>query len=696
MRPLHHASSRLVPRALRRLVARRRGFALLVVMVLSVAMVVVAAALTLSSGLHAVAAAHDGSAELARVVAESGLARADAWAIQALKTSGGSDFDRVLDPSLDANCSGLDAAAFNLSAGGAAPAAGASTFLPAFTEGAASVVEFPAGSGRRWRRVALDKGAYLVRYEDNADDGITPAGDWGARTGNNPGPSGCVEGPAQGENPARDRDGAIWAQVMGIYPGTNPVTAVHRVLLRKLIRLPAVGSAFSVGGNVGENIKGDNAVGTMVVGGNLASAEGFCGKVSVGGTSTATANPTCSPTPNPLVHEPGAAVSPRVVPDPKDGAWYDWTTPCNFYVQPGVGLFFWDSAARRGDALCSSYTGPMVPPNPDVSQPPGSGSCWTPVILRGDPCTGAPCTSTNNIAFPYEPFENGTRDWVRHTGAGLAPTCAAFKPGPAPVVTYVDPGTGYAPGGYSATASSIGVGFRSWFTPSTESAARRTVTIPDFQRCSVAGSPSELRWPTSAITASTPMLAAQPTTFPRMACTTCDAATPSLQICPAESDRAVQFLDNFGAYVTGVVYKEGSFSAQPGFSGTEPTGVLGARTVWPMFTFIVEQNFVLDVNDKLWFGVGTKKGPAGFGFPSLVIGGNLDGVDATGTASLKVLGGLYVRGNVTMKKALTMYGPVAVNGNVEGLSGGDTVWDYDYDFFGSAAPEPIVTFPVAF
>jgi hypothetical protein len=116
-----------------------------------------------------------------------------------------------------------------------------------------------------------------------------------------------------------------------------------------------------------------------------------------------------------------------------------------------------------------------------------------------------------------------------------------------------------------------------------------------------------------------------------------------------------------------------------------------------MFTLIVEQDFIMNVNDKLYLGIGTKKGD----FPSLVVGGNLDASAATGGATLRLLGGLYVVGNVSMKKNLVMHGPVAVQGNMEALSGGGATWDYDYDFFGngvsgSAAPQPIVTFPVGF
>jgi hypothetical protein len=673
--------------------SRRRGFALLIVMVLAVAMVAVASALTLSSGYQAIAASHDEGAELARVIAESGLARADAWAIQTLKSNGGVDFDKVLDPSLDADCSGLDSGTFNLSTTGSSPKAGATTFLPTFTEAGASVVEFPAGSGRKWRRIALNQGAYLVRYEDNADDGITPAGDWSTRTGNNAGTSNCVEGPTQGENPARDRDGAIWAQVIGVYPGTNPSTAVHRVLLRKLIRLPsgAPGQpAFSVGGNVDANVSASNNVASLVVGGNVTSSAGFCGRVSAGGSSTATANSACSPTPNPFLNDPGAAVTPTSVAAPEAGVWYDWTTPCNFYVKPGVGFFYWDAAATRGGASCASYSGGIVAPNPDASEEPENGSCWTPIILRSDPMS-ASSSSPGNVAVAYEPFENSGRDNVRHTDR--APACAAFKPSTSSG-TYADPGGGYTTANFTSGTSSISVSFKSWFTSPT------TVTIPNFASCSVAGSASELKWPSSTITSTTPAVATQPSTFSRMNCTACNGSTPAIAICPdpAAPDETIQFLDAAAAYVTGVIYKEGNYVQGPGFSTTpEPTSVNGARSSWPMFTFLVQGDFVLNVNDKLWIGIGTKKG----NFPSLVVGGNVDASAASGGAKLKTLGGLYVRGNVSMKKSLVMYGPVAIGGNIEALSGGSAVWDYDYDFFGngaptSSAPEPIVTFPVSF
>jgi hypothetical protein len=678
-----------------RALPRRRGFAMLIVLVLAVAMVIVAAATTLSSGFQSVASTHSEGAELARVIAESGLARADAFAIQTLKSNGSVDFDEVLDPDLNADCTGLDSGAFNLLTTGSAPKAGSTTFLPDFTD--ATAVDYPAG--KKWMRVALNRGAYLVRYEDNADDGITPAGDWSARTGNNVGSS-CNEGDTQGENPARDRDGAIWVQVMGIYPGTNPATAVHRVLLRKMIRLPGGapgGVAFSVGGNVDSNVSASNNVASLIVGGNVTSTNGFCGRVSAGGSSTATANSGssgCSPTPNAFLNDPGATVTPTSVAAPESGAWYDWTTPCNFYVKPGVGLFYWDAAATRGGESCASYNGGIVAPNPDAGEEPEDGSCWTPIILRGDPCGSfaSTCSSPNNIAFAYEPFEKTGRDNVRHTD--FEPACAAFKPSTSSG-TYADPGTGYTTANYTSGTSSISVSFKSWFTSPT------TVNIPNFANCSVAGSASELKWPSGTITSTTPALATQPTTFTRMSCgTACNGSNPAIAICPGltKPDETIQFLDEAAAYVTGVIYKEGRYVQGPGFSTTpEPTSVNGARTSWPMFTFIVQGDFVLNVNDKLWIGIGTKKG----NFPSLVVGGNVDASSAAGGAKLKTLGGLYVRGNVSMKKSLVMYGPVAIGGNIEALSGGSAVWDYDYDFFGngapsSSAPEPIVTFPVGF
>jgi hypothetical protein len=643
---------------------RHRGFALLIVVVLGVAMVVVAVAMTLSSGSQAIASIHTEGAELARLSAESGLARAEAVAIQTLKNSGSVDFDRVLDPDLTADCTGLDAAAFNLTTTGSTPKAGATTFLPKFTDGTS--VDYP--SGKKWMRVTLERGAYLVRYEDNADDGITPAGDWSARTGNNAGLS-CNEGSAHADNPARDRDGAIWVHAMGIYPGTNPATAVHRVLLRKLVRLPSAANslAFYVKGNL-KDVGANNSRGNAMVKGNVEGGERFCGRLTVGGSSTATADATCSPTPNLFVHEPGVGSLADKTVDvvAANSQWYDWSSSCNFYVNSSSGLFYWDSAATRGSA-CNAYTGDLVDPVPDPSV---IGGCWTP-IMRVD---------GSNVT-PYQPFGVDV-------AAGGA--CASFQPcsktlglpgadcSSTAADTYSDPGS-----------PSAGSPFTSYFTSAT------TVNIPDFGACSVAGSPSELRWPASPIGASTPALATQPASFTRITChPDCDGSKDTLKLCAGAGDSALQFADNPASYVVGVVYVDGNLSLNgSGFSSTAPpTSSNGVRTTWPMFTLIVAGNFSMSVNDKFWVGVGTRKS----GFPSLVVEGNVDMGDSSGSATLRTLGSFNVKSNVSMKKSLVMFGPVTVGGNLEGLPGSNGVWNYDYDFFGIDSSNSILTYPLSF
>ncbi|MBM4280083.1 MAG: hypothetical protein FJ137_04805 [Deltaproteobacteria bacterium] len=665
--------------------SRPRGFALLIVMVLSVAMVVVAMAIVETAGHQEVASIHGEGAELARVLAESGLARADAWAIQTLKTNGSVDFDRVLDPEQDADCTSLASTPFNLSTSGSTPRAGLTTFLPRFSDSGADVVEFPAGSGRRWRRVPADRGAYLVRYEDNADDSITPGGDWSPRTGNNLGISNCTEGPAGAENLARDRDGAIWANVIGLYPGTNPVTAVHRVLLRKLIRVPASspgGPAFHVGGNL-DNVEGNNDVGGMMVRGNLSSSEGFCGRVSVQGDSNASGNSDCSPTPNPFVDDEGATVPAPTIPGTstpfstsglaENAAWYDWTSHCNFYVRPNVGLFFWDASRTA----CANHTGNVVPPNNDPS---AVGGCWVPILLRA-------VIGGAEDALPYGPFAGRVARPSPGTG------CAEWMPDsfatPTPPSSHTDPGGTYSATSFTGTAPNER--FATWFSSSL------TLAYPDFSACWTTNNPSQLRWP-ATITPTTPSLddLQSDTTVDLVSCGgSCDGATATLRICPAQAGREVQFLENFAAYVPGVLYKEGNYAGSPGFASTPPSSVNGARTVWPMLTLIVQGDMTTDISEKLWLGVGTRKS----GFPSLVVGGNLDAT-GSGTADLRLLGGVYVKGNLTVKKDLTLYGPVSVGGNVATDPGGKIEWDYDYDFRGdgaasAAGPEPIVTFPVS-
>jgi hypothetical protein len=215
--------------------ARRAGFTLLALLLVLAAMtLLVGTTLQLGEDERRSASLmrHDARA---LALAEAGVERSRAYLAALLATN--VDLDRALDPKRDTDCSSL-------------PTLGGEQdddHLPAFTGGDA--VELP-GSGKRFYRVPHDDGgAYLVRFDDNDDDGDSPAPV--AATSNNPGGN-CMEGDdlAPGKNnPVRDRDQTVIVTVVGLYPGKEPATAQARKVLRVRVG-PQPAAGIIAGGTV--------------------------------------------------------------------------------------------------------------------------------------------------------------------------------------------------------------------------------------------------------------------------------------------------------------------------------------------------------------------------------------------------------------------------------------------------------------
>ncbi|HEX8434652.1 hypothetical protein [Archangium sp.] len=214
---------------------RPQGFTLLAVLV-------VLAALTLVVGMalqrgederrNAYLVQHDA---LALSAAEFGLDRTRAYVGAVLDNE--VDLDKVLDPKLNTDCVALP-----LSDGGTLD----DNLFPA-PDDAGSGVPF---SGRKFRlfpyRPGADggmEGAYLVRIDDNDDDGISAP--FGPSTNNNrKGVFNCEEGPTlpTKSNLVRDRDRTVIATVVGIAPGMDVTRAQARKVLRaRLGSAPAAG-----------------------------------------------------------------------------------------------------------------------------------------------------------------------------------------------------------------------------------------------------------------------------------------------------------------------------------------------------------------------------------------------------------------------------------------------------------------------
>jgi hypothetical protein len=211
----------------------RRGFTLL-------AILVILAALTLVVGMalqrgederrNAYLVQHDA---LALSAAEYGLDRTRAYVGAVLDNE--VDLDKALDPTLNTDCAPLP-----LFDGGTAD-----DNLPVIDGG--TVVMF---SGRPFLsfpyRPGADggmEGGYLVRIDDNDDDGSsTPLEP--TTSNNRAGTPGCEEGPSlpAKSNPVRDRDRTVIATVVGLAPGSDPTRAqARKVLKARLGSAPAAG-----------------------------------------------------------------------------------------------------------------------------------------------------------------------------------------------------------------------------------------------------------------------------------------------------------------------------------------------------------------------------------------------------------------------------------------------------------------------
>ncbi|WP_309894821.1 hypothetical protein [Archangium sp.] len=222
------------------------------------AILVVLAALTLVVGMalqrgederrSAILVKHDA---LALSAAELGLDRSRAYLGAILDKEG--DLDKALDPLMNTNCESL--ANFN-------PDAGLEDDnLPVIAGGVKLAY---GGQDRPFLLVPYDadgdagfvEGAYLIRFDDNDDDG--PGLALNTTTGNNVGAFKCKEGPdfvtemgpPAKTNTARDRDRSVMVTVVGISPGTD----VTRAQARKVLRA-RIGSAPSAGLITGGSIE---------------------------------------------------------------------------------------------------------------------------------------------------------------------------------------------------------------------------------------------------------------------------------------------------------------------------------------------------------------------------------------------------------------------------------------------------------
>lgn len=635
-----------------------KAFVLIVALLLAVATAAVAVSLQQGAGSAIVAVTHSNAGEQARALAEVGLARAESYAMTVSRNR--TDFDKVLDPNNEANCSLLDA----VTDSGVVAETG-DMYLPRFTDTGASIVTF---EGLRWRSVPYNGGAYLVRYTDNFDDGVVADGtvptiDWSTSTSNNfSGAVGtatfCAEGPTiptavvpgiNGvNNPARDRDRTIVASVIGIYPGTDPVKAKHRAMLSRVIfdgrvRGPV---AMRIGGSIDidngsqmqfcSELSGVSATGIIDSG-----PPGSCGCGTVQATTVDLTSGDCGACcgSNSFTDVDGASQPLPAIPLVRAANWYDYTSYCNFYMDDATSSFFyWDAEGTRGATSCSTYVGVLPPPDTTGTT---IGSCWVPLWKN----TGGVFTVPLGI-------DAGANDEIVKgpgcaAAGGLA--CAMeWQPKNAAVAITNIGSSATAPANYYTAAATVNVKKPNWAT-----------------ECPKTGSASDFRWNPP-----------QPDTGggEEVACSTCNGTVTTWQVTEGGD---FQMANNARAYPTGVYFNAGNLNV--GFSTTVPGAQRPLATnAWPMVTLIVEGNLTTSNSTALVLGAGTRKKD----YPSLVVSGNFTTNNAT---QVHLAGSLFVRGNIDFDHGnaggSTLYGRVEVLGNLHTSAGSRLNWDYDVDLF---------------
>jgi hypothetical protein len=465
-------SSRVAPR-------RGAGFALLAILLLIAAltMMIGMSLQTAQDSRRVAAQAHH--EQRAAAIAEAGMERTRAYIYSVLESN--VDLDRALDPELDTNCG---APGFP-----DAPATAMDDHVPLFTD-TNQVLEYPTGSGMYYKFARHGGGGYLVRIDDNEDDGLdNPALNILAATTNNNirSPNDCREGVTAGivtHNPVRDRDRSVIVTAMGFYPlALDPAPAalpanaqlqvlLERVQARRLLRArvgPALNAGLIMGGNV--DFKGNSRVcgafGNVLSTGNLSSSGGgnpeLCGSncsVASGGASDCTAMSTgnCNlsfsssssscqagasvPQPPPVhVWSSVNAPPPCVTNVDNSTSPPTVTTTCiPFYylrqgLTGGVHLFMWNYS----QAQCENPQSQLRIPTPESQ----TQACWV-QVYDGDMARARGCT-TNEKELR---FDDSVR-LQRPNPAQLANTAQMALEGT--TVLFPDPGGAGCPPAPTAT-----------------------------------------------------------------------------------------------------------------------------------------------------------------------------------------------------------------------------------------------------
>ncbi|MDP2340083.1 MAG: hypothetical protein Q8O67_03930 [Deltaproteobacteria bacterium] len=690
----------------------RPAYVLLVVMIVAAAAASAAALLVVASGQGTITAMHTEGGELAKGVAESGLEHT----LAVLARSGFSDFDEELDPGLLADCT-------NMATSAAVPTC-AKCGLPLLKKPDATDATIVTYEGKTYRMLPFNGGAYMARYDDDDDDQITDAASAGGYTGftnNNTGIGAkCVEGPtsiaSNGQNYVRDRNRTVWVTVVGIYPGTNPATAKHRVALRKLhaAKAPSTVAGIQVRGNIetsgGGKIAACSPIGSIEADGNFTqSGSGFgcaCGDSKAqditGDWDHCTDTPTVCSAQVPPIECADGELSEATITVPALGAndvagptgsdfYVNWARPCVFFIDTNRTLWSWDATATRGPASspnCSSLEGLKfsAPYPPNLSKI-GSGSaatgtdwsgCWTPLILElaNGSCTRVAANDATDTKKEHDKTGNncswrpiGDQSWTL-TGAQINARFAAAG----------------APAGAIFNKPAWGV---------------CKVLYPPFPEPSVPQQDLGCMTPASGTArcvdgADAGELGDNTALFGK---TTGGGEVWFGATADASGNSDIAARANLEAVPAGV-YIFGDSITRSGVNFDFLAGALAAPKQ-PMLHFplaTLMTTGAIDLTNEFWIGFGQASGnPDGSGvrFPSTITNGNFS---MSGGAEYRLAGSIYTTGNVNWNgNGLgTFHGELFSNGNLNIGGTGDFVWRYETALQRPPIPTsgPPLTYPV--
>jgi hypothetical protein len=370
--------------------------------------------------------------------------------------------------------------------------------------------------------------------------------------------------------------------------------------------------------------------------GSISGTVQFCGTVQTD-TGFANSASTYSSCPgNPFVRQTNVAIEADAPRAPFDASWWNYKSHCNMYIDPALGVYFWDTDPLR--PLCTGYVGnlptPSAFPGPlGLDSVADASSCWIPAVLANAAFTttiGPVDTSANT-----EWFANGACwDWRPRSVGVAVPGVGLF----APDLTYNRPAWNTCPLNPSST-------FR-WDAPPAGAAV-------------------------------TP-------------CSNCDGTNTVLTYCPGG---ATTFTGNPTATPVLSIYYQGNYDPGAGMTGTVPL-TQSPRVDWPMFSLYINGTLNLSGAGPFYVGVGTPQGH----YPSVVANAISDTGSGTFTTAggVFVVGGWSMTGSGSTQ----VFGPVHTGAGLSKNGSGSFTWDYDADLVsgagGTPPPPPIIMYPTNF